>query len=223
MAGAAAKKTPAQKTAPAKKEAEAEKAEPLTVEEVRERRKAAFEDGTADAPPVTDGDGEVIEREGYTLDDAEPADDDPDEIVAVDPSDPYAGMSRAEIIRALEDAKGNSRFEPPERRATLMYAPRGNCRFYLNGRVCGSWDKGESEQHVWRQIETKCRATGEHEVDVVHWPHKVLPDVLPPEQDLGVRASPRISDVVKAQPKKPGPGGPTTSYQTSQHPVESIG
>lgn len=148
---------------------------------------------------------------GYSLSDA----DEPENDAPVDPEDPYAGMSREELVAALAKAKGNARVEPPSRRATLMFAPRGNSRFYLDGKTVASWDKQEPEPHIWRQIEVKCRATLEDEVDVVHWPHKVLPDVLPPEGELGVRATPKVADVVVHQPKKPGPGLPTTSYQTS--------
>jgi len=220
------------KKAPAKEAPKAEvvpkvedKPEPLTVEEIRERRKAAFADGTADRPPTHDGNGDAIVPEGgFSLRDAEQPEGEIVESLAprenADPDDPYANLSRADLISQLVSAKGRSKIEPPSRRACLIYAPRGNSRFYLDGRVATSWDKGEPEAHIWRQIEIKCRTTGETQVDVVHWPHKILPDTLPPEKDLGVRATPNLSDVVKHETRKPGPA--TTSYATGMGPTESL-
>lgn len=217
----------ARKKAPAKEQDSAMpklEDEAPTVEEVRERTKAAKAAGTMDKPPAVDGDGDAIVREGgFSLDDAEPADDDPAEVVAADPDDPYAGLSREELVAKLDEAKGKAKYQSYDRRATLMFAPRGNCAFYLDGKLNGSWDKNEPEAHVWRQVGLKCQVTGEQEVDVVHWPHRVLPETLPAEKDLGIRATPKLADVVKNGPKKQGPGGPTTSYQTSMAPVESLG
>lgn len=176
-----------------------------TVEEVRARRKQAFADGTAEKPPVFE------DEQGYTLDDAEEEDD------------PYAGLSREELIAKLKGAEGRAVYEEVVREATLMYNPDGRCAFYLNGRVNGTWDKKEPEDAVLRQCQRKmATTTGEQELRIVHWGNKILPDNLPAEEQLTVRARPNLTDLLRPLPRKPAPGV-QTSYGSGPGPVQSLG
>jgi hypothetical protein len=137
-----------------------------------------------------------------------------------------ARIAELEAQLAATQKVADTAFKPPSRRATLMYAPRGNSRLYVDGQVRCSWDKNEPEKHIWQQIEKHTRETRETEVDVVYWENRILPDQLPPEEKLGVRAQPKIADQVPHEPSKTGwsgAGEATTSYHTSGMPVQSLG
>lgn len=109
--------------------------------------------------------------------------------------------------------------EPPKQSVVLMYNLRGACRLYIDGVCAGSWDKTEPEMHVWGQI---ARKTDAETCDVVHSDNKHLPERIDTSVDLGVRASPRVSEM-QAPVVTRRVGGPTTSYSTGAGPVESLG
>lgn len=242
MATAAAKKkAPARKRAPSKKAPA-----PKAVEEVGPSAPDVGTDvvpegGGLNVPPEAIADTGAVPAGGFDLDDIEgdldgltndpavPVEEpelnvDEETSSSEDPTTLEQVLAEMKALR-MENAELRDRYEaarPKERsrRACLLIAqPKGNSRLYVDGVTVASWDKNEPAAHIWRQVAVH---TDEQEIDVVHMQARVLPDLLPPAEQLGKFNTYDIKDKVVYEPRKPAVGV-TTSYHTTPHPLEALG
>lgn len=88
---------------------------------------------------------------------------------------------------------------------------------YLNGELCGTWDKHDSDAHVWEQVALKTDAD-EVEERVIEGP---LPPKVEPAKGKAAKVKPKEA-AEKASEPDDTPKGPTTSYHTGNGNVEAI-
>ena len=103
-------------------------------------------------------------------------------------------------------------------KAVLVRNELGNARLYVDGTCCGSWDKHDSDRHIWSQV---ARKTSEEEVEerTVEGP---LPDKLPKAK---AKAAPKKKPKLEAEKpteKPEEPAGPMTSYSTGKGVIEAL-